>query len=75
MAADRQATLTAALGRVGVWSFGLQVHRAAEARRAVATYEAQGARVAWIPESIGSKEIFSHAAILLAARRHDQSIP
>lgn len=61
-----RARLTTALGRVGVWSFGLQANRAAAAQAAVRDYEAMGARVTWIPESIGSKEIFAHAAILLA---------
>jgi probable F420-dependent oxidoreductase len=64
--AERRAELTTALGRVGIWSFGLQVHRGAEEQAAVRTYEQHGARVTWIPESIGSKEIFTHAGILLA---------
>jgi probable F420-dependent oxidoreductase len=63
---ERRADLTAALGRIGIWSFGLQVRPAAEAQGAVAEYERLGARVTWIPESIGSKEIFAHAAVLLA---------
>ena len=66
MTAERRAELTAALGRVGVWSFALQVHRAAAAQGALAEYERLGARVTWVPESIGSKEIFAHAAVLLA---------
>ena len=67
MTADRRARLTAALGRVGVWSFALQAGTAANARSAVAAYEAMGVRSTWIPESIGSKEAFAHSAILLAA--------
>jgi len=64
--ADRRAELTAALGRVGVWSFGLQVHGAASEQAALVAYEGVGARATWIPESIGSKELFTHASILLA---------
>ncbi len=64
---DRRAQLTADLGRVGVWSFGLQANTAADARAAVVAYEAMGARATWFPESVGSKEAFAHAAILLAA--------
>jgi probable F420-dependent oxidoreductase len=66
MTAERRAELIAALGRVGIWSFGLQVHRAADAQAGVAAYEALGARATWIPESVGSKEVFAHSAILLA---------
>jgi probable F420-dependent oxidoreductase len=63
----RRAELGAALGKVGIWSFGLQAHPAAREQAAVAEYERMGARATWIPESLGSKELFAHAAILLAA--------
>lgn len=61
----RGRELAARLGEVGVWSFALQAHPAAEERRAVAELEGEGYRAVWIPESIGSKEAFSHASILL----------
>jgi probable F420-dependent oxidoreductase len=61
-----RTALTAAFGRVGVWSFGLQANRAATAQAAMRDYDAMGAHVAWFPESIGSKEVFAHAALLLA---------
>jgi probable F420-dependent oxidoreductase len=64
---DRRVVLRARLGRVGVWSFALQAHGAADERAALEEYEALGYRSTWFPESIGSKEAFSHAAILLAA--------
>jgi probable F420-dependent oxidoreductase len=64
---DRHAALRAALGPVGVWSFALQVHGADAERAAIAEYEAVGYRSTWFPESLGSKEAFAHAAILLAA--------
>jgi probable F420-dependent oxidoreductase len=51
---------------VGVWSFALQTHPAAIEQAAAATYEDLGYGAAWFPESIGSKEAFSHAAVLLA---------
>ncbi len=63
---DRRDALRAALGPVGVWSFALQTHPAAIEQAAAATYEDLGYRAAWFPESIGSKEAFSHAALLLA---------
>lgn len=67
MTLERRATLTASLGRVGIWSFALQTFAAADARAAVARYESLGVRSLWIPESLGSKEVMAHAAILLAA--------
>jgi len=54
------------LGPAGVWSFALQRLGAAAARRAARDIEAAGYPAAWIPESLASKEVFSHAAILLA---------
>jgi len=65
--ADRVAELRAALGRVGVWSFALQAHGAAAEQTAVAAYEALGFRSTWFPESLGGKEAFAHAALLLGA--------
>ena len=58
-------TLAQTLGPFGAWSFALQVHTAHEARAAVAALEAMGYGTVWIPESVGSKEALSHAAILL----------
>jgi probable F420-dependent oxidoreductase len=62
----RRSALTAALGRVGVWSFALQTRTAGEGRAAVAGYEMLGVRATWIPESLGSKDVLTHAVILLA---------
>jgi probable F420-dependent oxidoreductase len=59
--------LAETLGPIGVWSFALQRLAAAEAGAAARAFESDGYRVVWIPESLGSKELFSHAAILLAA--------
>lgn len=58
-------TLARMLGPFGVWSFAFQVHTAVEARAAVGELEAMGYGAVWVPESVGSKEIFSHAGILL----------
>jgi probable F420-dependent oxidoreductase len=54
------------LDRYGVWSFAMQANPATVARAAVADLEAMGFGAVWIPESVGSKEIMSHAALLLA---------
>ena len=62
----RHDALRASLGRIGIWSFGLQANRAADAQAAIAACESLGYSAAWFPESIGSKEALSHAALLLA---------
>jgi probable F420-dependent oxidoreductase len=59
--------LAEALGPVGVWSWALQRLSATDAGAATREFEALGYPVVWIPETLGNKEIFSHAAILLAA--------
>jgi probable F420-dependent oxidoreductase len=58
--------LAARLGRVGGWSFALQRLTAADAGAAVREYERLGYPAVWMPESVGSKEVFAHAALLLA---------
>jgi probable F420-dependent oxidoreductase len=55
------------MGRAGVWSFALQRLAAAEEQAAAREFESLGFAATWIPESIGSKDIFAHSAILLAA--------
>ena len=57
----------AALGPVGAWSFDAERLGAADARGYARELEALGLRVLWIPESLGSKEAFAHASLLLAA--------
>ncbi|MGO9178689.1 MAG: TIGR03620 family F420-dependent LLM class oxidoreductase [Candidatus Limnocylindrales bacterium] len=59
--------LAQTLGPVGVWSWALQRLSGAEAGAAARELEALGYPVVWIPETLGNKELFSHAAILLAA--------
>jgi len=58
------------LGRVGLWSFALQRLAAREEQVAAQTYERLGYPAVWIPESLGSKEVLSHAALLLQATDH-----
>jgi probable F420-dependent oxidoreductase len=65
----RGRELARAFGTVGAWSFALQQHTAADEQRAVGELEALGYPVLWIPEGFGSKEAFSHAALLLAGSR------
>ncbi|HEY5630149.1 MAG TPA: TIGR03620 family F420-dependent LLM class oxidoreductase [Candidatus Limnocylindrales bacterium] len=62
--------LAARMGRAGVWSFALQRLAAADEGAATRDYEELGFPSVWIPESLGSKDVFAHAAILLGATRH-----
>jgi probable F420-dependent oxidoreductase len=66
---QRREELRAALGRVGVWSFALDRQPAVRARRFAAEIEDMGFRALWIPEGLRSREIFSHASILLQGSR------
>jgi probable F420-dependent oxidoreductase len=63
---ERRDALRARLGRVGVWSFGLQANTAEAAQAAVRAYEDLGYPATWFPESTGSKEAFAQAGLLLA---------
>jgi probable F420-dependent oxidoreductase len=58
--------LAARLGRVGIWSFALQRLTAADAGAAVREYERLGYPAVWMPESVGSKDVFAHATLLLS---------
>jgi len=59
--------LAQSIGRVGVWSWALQRMSAADAGATAREFEALGYPAAWIPETLGNKEILSHAGLLLAA--------
>lgn len=55
------------IGRVGVWTFQFDAMPVGDVRRAAARLEELGAGAIWIPESVVSKEVFAHSALLLAA--------
>ena len=59
--------LAETLGPVGIWSWALQRMSAADAGSTMRDFDALGYPAVWIPETLGNKEIFSHAAILLGA--------
>lgn len=59
--------LREALGRVGVWSFALEAQTATEEREAVAEIESLGFGAIWFPESVESREVFSHAGWILSS--------
>jgi probable F420-dependent oxidoreductase len=62
----RGRELAAALGRVGAWSFALQRRSAADEQAVARELEGMGYPVVWVPEGVGSKEVFAHSALLLA---------
>jgi len=64
---EERDALRRALGRVGVWSFALESLSAAEERDAAAEIEALGYGAIWVPESVESREVFSHTGWLLAS--------
>jgi probable F420-dependent oxidoreductase len=57
------------LGRIGVWSADPERMTAADAGRFANEVESLGYKALWIQESLGSKEVFAHAGILLAATK------
>src|SRR2546430_12403820 len=57
------------LGPVGVWSFELERMTAADEGRVAQEVERLGFNALWIAEPLGSREVFAHAGILLAATK------
>lgn len=56
------------LGRVGIWTFALDMQPAARAQEAAAEIEKLGYGAIWIPEALG-REAFTNAGLLLAGSR------
>jgi probable F420-dependent oxidoreductase len=57
--------LAAQLGRVGIWSFALQRLAARDEIAAARQLEELRFPTLWIPESLGSKDVLAHSALLL----------
>jgi probable F420-dependent oxidoreductase len=53
------------IGRIGIWTFSLDLQPARKAQEAAAEIEALGFGAIWIPEALG-REAFSSAGLLLA---------
>lgn len=53
------------LGRLGLWTFQLDMQPMARAKEAVAELEELGYRTVWVPEAVG-REPFANAALLLS---------
>jgi probable F420-dependent oxidoreductase len=56
------------IGRVGIWTFSLELQPAARAQEAAAEIESLGYGALWIPEAMG-REALVHAGLLLAGTR------
>lgn len=56
------------IGRVGLWTFQLDLQPAAKAQQAAAEIDELGYGAIWIPEALG-REAFTSSAILLAGTR------
>lgn len=54
------------LGRVGIWTFALDLQPASASAEAVAELEALGYGTIWVPEAVG-REALTNAGLLLAA--------
>ncbi len=59
--------LAASIGRVGAWTFALDELSSSDGRDVARTVEDLGFGALWFPETQGSKEALSQAAVLLAA--------
>jgi probable F420-dependent oxidoreductase len=59
--------LAASIGRVGAWSFALDEMSSSDGRAVARTIEELGFGALWLPETQGSKEALSQAAVLMAA--------
>ncbi|MDA2968574.1 MAG: LLM class F420-dependent oxidoreductase [Actinomycetota bacterium] len=57
------------LGRVGIWSFDLDMQPMARAQETAIELEELGYRCVWVPEAVG-REPFASCAMLLSATKH-----
>jgi probable F420-dependent oxidoreductase len=57
------------LGTIGVWTFDAERMPAATERDYARAVESLGFKTLWLPESLGSKEAFAHASLLLSATK------
>src|SRR5688572_5555170 len=55
------------LGKVGIWNFALQRMAARDEIAAARQFEGLKFPSLWIPESLGSKDVMAHSALLLGA--------
>jgi probable F420-dependent oxidoreductase len=64
---DEARTWAKRLGPIGAWTLDVERLSAPKARDYLREMESLGLSALWIPETLGSKEIFAHAGLLLAA--------
>lgn len=60
------STIPATMGRLGIWTFALDVQPMNRAQEVVAELDELGFGAVWIPEAVG-REPFASAALLLSA--------
>ncbi len=63
----RSRELASSLGRVGVWTFAFDAQPPDAIRAASREVESLGFSALWIPEGMGSREVFSHLSLLLSS--------
>ena len=63
----RSRELALSLGRVGVWTFAFDQQPPDAIRAAAREIESLGYSSLWIPEGMGSREVFSHLSLLLCS--------
>jgi len=63
----RSRELAGSLGRVGVWTFAFDQQPPDAIRAAAREIESLGFGALWVPEGMGSREVFTHLSLLLAA--------
>jgi alkanesulfonate monooxygenase SsuD/methylene tetrahydromethanopterin reductase-like flavin-dependent oxidoreductase (luciferase family) len=56
------------IGRIGIWTFQLELQPASRARELAAEIEELGFGAIWIPEALG-REVFSHSSLLLSGTK------
>ncbi|MFL5736075.1 MAG: TIGR03620 family F420-dependent LLM class oxidoreductase [Actinomycetota bacterium] len=63
----RSRELAHSLGRVGVWTFAFDQQHPDAIRAAAWEIESLGFSALWVPEGMGSREVFSHLSLLLCS--------
>jgi probable F420-dependent oxidoreductase len=56
------------LGRIGLWTFSLELQPMAKSQEAAQEIEELGFETVWLPEAVG-REAFAHSALVLAATK------
>jgi probable F420-dependent oxidoreductase len=63
----RSREVAGSLGRVGVWTFAFDQQHPDAIRAGAREIESLGFSALWVPEGMGSREVFSHLSLLLCS--------